>query len=57
MEGRGLDNRPIETKRGGFVLVGEVIVCFETGVGLTTEGVVGLAFSGSIKKICVYYLR
>ena len=37
MEGRGLDNRPIETKRGGFVLVGERIVCFETGVGLTDD--------------------
>ena len=41
MEGRGLDNRPIETGRAN--VVGEVIVCFETGVGLT-EGVVGWRF-------------
>jgi len=55
MEGRGLDNWPTEKKRGGLVVVGVIIVCFETGVGLTTEDGVGLAFSASIRIIFGWY--
>ena len=35
--------------------MGVIIGWLETGVGLTTEGVVGLAFSGLIKIIFGWY--